>query len=204
MKVVVFGASGRTGRLVVEQALAKKHAVTAFVRDAASLGLEHPKLRVEVGDALDPFDVARAIAGQEAVVSAIGPRSGQPQNVCSESIHLIIAEMKRQGAARLLCITVPEDTGTGFLFEQIVRPLFLKDIYADKERQEAAIYKSGLDWTIVRPPLLKEGPQTGGYRLALGTTPTGGWQISRADVAHFIVNELVRPDYVHQSVSIAY
>jgi len=209
MNVIVFGASGRTGRLIVEQALEKGHTVSAFVRDptafsqAANQVNAHPKLRVVTGDALDALSVADAIAGNQAVVSAIGPRPNDNSAVCSASVQNIIAGMKRQGVARLLCITSSSDF-RGFLFEQIMKPVFLRHAYEDKERQEAQVFKSGLDWTIVRPGILRDGPRTGHYRLAVGTMPKAGWRVTRADLAEFIVHELKRADYVHQAITIAY
>ena len=204
MKVVVFGASGRTGRLVVELALAKRHAVTAFVRNPASLAEAPPLLRVVVGDALDEGAVEAVVTGQDAVVSTIGPNSNRPDNVGSASTASIVNAMRRQGIRRLLCISSADDVDAGFLFERMVKPLFLRHVFADKIAQELVVYKSGLDWTIVRPPILRDGPRTGAYRLAIGVTPKAGWRVSRADVADFIVRELGRKDYVHQAVGIAY
>jgi len=203
MKVVVFGAAGRTGRLVVEQALDKQHTVTAFMRRRDSLA-EGPLLRLFVGDALDQSAVDEAVCGQDAVVSAIGGSSNRPDSVCSQSIERIISAMQRHDVGRLLCITTADDVDSGFLFEKMIKPIFLRHVFADKAAQELAIYKSGLDWTIVRPPILRDGPRTGAYRLAIGVTPKGGWRVSRADVAEFIVRELARKDYVHQTVGIAY
>lgn len=209
VNVIVFGASGRTGRLIVEQALEKDHAVTAFVRDPTAFSKEalvlsaHPKLRVFAGDALDAAAVAEALEGQQAVVSAIGPRSKEGANICAASARNIIAGMKRQGVSRLLCITSSSDF-QGFLFEQIVKPVFLRAAFEDKEQQEAQIFKSGLDWTIVRPGILRDGPRSGRYRLAVGAMPKAGWRVTRADLAEFIVRELKRSDYVHQAITIAY
>ncbi|HZV79934.1 MAG TPA: SDR family oxidoreductase [Candidatus Binatus sp.] len=204
MNIVVFGASGRTGRLVVEEALDKGHAVTAFVRHRHAGAEEHPKLRVIVGDAVDAGAVEAAISGQDGVVSVLGPDSRRPDDVCSESTERIIASMKRQGVARLIAVTAATDIEGGFLFDKIVRPLFMRRIYEDKERQEMSIFKSGLDWTIIRPPILRDGPRTGAYRLAIGAAPKGGWRVSRADVAELIVKELPRKDYVHQALVVAY
>jgi putative NADH-flavin reductase len=204
MKVVVFGASGRTGRLVVEQALEKGHAVTAFVRESFPAAVEHPKLRVVVGDVLDERSVEDAIAGQDAVVSTLGPAPRADDSICSRSIVCIIAAMKSQSVGRLIVVTSASDIEGGFLFEKIVRPLFLQRVFDDKERQEMEIFKSGLDWTIVRPPILRDGPRTGGYRLSTAGAPQGGWRVSRADLADFIVRELPRKDYIHQALVIAY
>ena len=209
MNVIVFGASGRTGRLVVEQALEKGHAVTAFVRNPTAFSKEalglaaHPKLRVLAGDVLDAAAVAEALEGQQGVISAIGPRPKESVNICSVSARNIIAGMKRHGVSRLVCITSSSDF-QGFLFEQIVKPIFLKQAYEDKEQQEAQIFKSGLDWTIVRPGILRDGPRTGRYRLAVSTMPKAGWRVTRGDLAEFIVRELKRSDYVHQAITIAY
>jgi putative NADH-flavin reductase len=204
MKVIVFGASGRTGRLVVEQALEKGHAVTAFVRESFPAAVEHPKLRIVVGDVLDERSVEAAIGGQDAVVSTLGPAPRADDSICSQSIVRIIAAMKGQGVGRLIVVTSASDIEGGFLFEKIVRPLFLQQVFDDKERQEMEIFKSGLDWTIVRPSILRDGPRTGGYRLSVGGAPQGGWRVSRADLADFIVRELPRKDYIHQALVIAY
>ena len=209
MNVIVFGASGRTGRLVVEQALEKGHAVTAFVRDPTAFSQDagvirtHPKLRVLAGDAFDAGAVAEAIEGHQAVVCAIGPRPKENSGVCAASTQNIIAGMKRHGVARLLCVTSSSDF-QGFLFEQIMKPIFLRRAYEDKEKQEAQIFKSGLDWTIVRPGILRDGPRSGRYRLAVGVMPKTGWRVTRSDLAEFIVRELKRSDYVHQAITIAY
>jgi putative NADH-flavin reductase len=112
--------------------------------------------------------------------------------------------MKSQGVGRLIVVTSASDIEGGFLFEKIVRPLFLQQVFDDKERQEMEIFKSGLDWTIVRPSILRDGPRTGGYRLSVGGAPQGGWRVSRADLADFIVRELPRKDYIHQALVIAY
>jgi putative NADH-flavin reductase len=134
----------------------------------------------------------------------LGPDSRRPDDVCSESTERIVASMKRQGVARLIAVTAATDIEGGFLFDKIVRPLFMRRIYEDKERQEMSIFKSGLDWTIIRPPILRDGPRTGAYRLAIGGAPKGGWRVSRADVAELIVKELPRKDYVHQALVVAY
>ena len=204
MRVVVFGAAGRTGRLVVEQALDKRHKVTAFVRRGDSMTEGPPALRVVVGDALDQGAVDEVISGHDAVVSAIGSSSNEADDVCSRTIANIINAMRRHNVGRLLCVTSADDVDSGFLFDKVVKPLFLRQVFADKAAQELAIYRSGLDWTIVRPPILRDGPRTSAYRLAIGVTPKGGWRVSRADVAEFIVRELGRKDYVHQTVGIAY
>ena len=188
----------------MELALAKRHAVTAFVRNPASLAEAPPLLRVVVGDALDEGAVEAVVTGQDAVVSTIGPNSNRPDNVGSASTASIVNAMRRQGIRRLLCISSADDVDAGFLFERMVKPLFLRHVFADKIAQELVVYKSGLDWTIVRPPILRDGPRTGAYRLAIGVTPKAGWRVSRADVADFIVRELGRKDYVHQAVGIAY
>jgi putative NADH-flavin reductase len=204
MKVVVFGASGRTGQLVVRQALEKGHRVTAFARALPADPIAHPKLRVVTGDALDRAAVGAAVEGQDAVVSTIGPSGGGSQTICTESIVNIIKAMKDHGVARLVVLTSATDMEGGFLYDRIVRPLFLRKVYEDKERQEMEVFKSGLDWTIVRPPIMRDGPRTGAYRVAIGTPPKGGWRVSRADVAEFMVRELARKDYVHQAIAIAY
>ncbi len=105
MRLIVFGASGATGRQLVEQALAANHEVTAFVRNPARFRIEHPRLTVTQGDALDPQRVSAAIAGQDAVLYAIGTNRRSTLTVCTESTRHIIAAMKQHGMRRLVCLT---------------------------------------------------------------------------------------------------
>ena len=196
MKVVVFGSTGGTGRELVRQALELGHEVAAFARHAEALGIVHKRLRIIEGNALRQASVDKAIEGQEAVLSALGTRSlFKHITLLSQSAKLIVGSMERRGVRRLIVETslgVGDSRGQLGLFGTWIGvKVFLTRIYADKERQEAIITGCSLDWTIVRPAMLTNGPMTGHCRTwtgaALGPPAT---RISRSDLAHLMLSIL--------------
>jgi len=210
MKIVVFGSTGGTGRELVGQALDLGHDVTAFARNPEDLGVVHNRLRVVRGDALRQASVDAAIAGQEAVLSALGTRSlFKHITLLSQSTEHIVDSMKRQGVRRLIVETslgVGDSKGQlGVIGTWIVVKVFLARVYADKERQEAIIAASDLDWTIVRPAMLTHGTLTGHYRTWTGA-PVGpaATHISRPDVAHLMLSILNKTETYKRSVNCAY
>lgn len=204
MRIVVFGASGRTGREVVQQCLARQHAVTAFVRQAGKLALRHPQLQIVESDVSDARAVSRTIADQDAVVSTLGVGVPfKPDPAVVDGIQHILAGMSVAGVRRLIYqsfIGVRESrAGVGFVL-RFVAPLPLRHEIADHERKEALVRASELDWTIVRPPKLTDAPATGAYRVGedistWAPVPT----LARADVAAFIVRELEQPQFVRKA-----
>jgi putative NADH-flavin reductase len=209
MKILIVGATRGIGRQVLEQALAARHAVTALVRDVRRLDVQHEQLQVVKGDILDANSVALAMAGQEAVCCSIGvkvPWLTVP--VFSEGTRNLLEAMKKSGVGRLVCVTgigAGDSRGHGgFLFDRLFFPLLLKAVYADKDRQESLIKASELDWVIARPGFLTNGPLTGRYRAITDLSGvTAGW-ISRADVAHFILQQLVAPSHLRQTPLLTY
>ncbi|TGE19949.1 NAD(P)-dependent oxidoreductase [Hymenobacter elongatus] len=210
MKVLVFGASGATGRQLVQQALNQQFSVTAFVRDPAKLTLRHPNLRVVQGDILRAETVHQAVAGHDAVLSGLGVKKNQSgDTTLSDGTQHIIDAMQRHGVRRFICESSlgvgSSKSEPGFLFGKIIAPLFLKHIMADKERQEALIQHSALDWTIVRPAGLTNGKATGGYKVALSFANASiKGRISRADVAQFMLQQLTTDAFVGRAVGISY
>jgi len=211
MKIALFGATGATGQLVLEQALARGHTVTALVRTPSKLTTTHERLAVIQGDATDPAAVEKAVAGQEAVISTIGSGSNTKHvTLYSTCIRNIIDAMEKQKVERLLCISAGgaypgKDPGAPFILNYIVKPLFLKDVFADMARMEEAVKQSRLAaWTIVRPPRLVDTPATGNYRQERTYSIKGGNKMGRADLAAFMVNELDAGKYVRQGVAVAY
>ncbi|RYU84428.1 NAD(P)-dependent oxidoreductase [Hymenobacter persicinus] len=210
MKVLVFGASGGTGRQLVVQALEQQFSVTAFVRDPTRFELKHPNLRVVAGDILQPATIQAVVAGQDAVLSALGVKRNQVgDTTLSDGTQNILEAMWEHGVRRFICATslgVGSSRGEeGFLFRRVVRPLFLKHVFADKERQEALIQASPLDWTIVRPAGLTNGARTGGYKVALSFAQARiKGRISRADVADFMLKQLATDAFVGRAVGISY
>lgn len=205
MRIVVFGASGRTGREVVRRALSRGHTVTAFVRQSARLPIVDPHLEVIEGDVANLTAVQGAIAHQDAVVSSLGvgkPLKHDPDVIAG--VQHIISGMQAQGVRRLIYqsfIGVTESrSAVGFVLRYIA-PLPLRHEIADHEAKEALVKASPTEWTIVRPPKLTDGPASGTYRV--GEHISTGKPIpllSRADVAQFIVQELEHPVFVLKAV----
>src|SRR4030095_15088985 len=180
---------------------------TALARNPSAVASEDPRLRVVEGNALDVSSVEAAGAGQDAVLSALGTRSARPTTLFSESTHNVISAMDKHGVRRLICITgigVGENKGhVVFLYDRIIRPFVVKNVYEDKERQEEAIKQSDLDWVIVRPARLTDKPAKGEYRVYLGGSYTAT-KISRADVAAFMLAQLTDDTYVRKTPVISY
>jgi putative NADH-flavin reductase len=204
MNILIVGATRGIGRQLVEQALAAGHSVTALVREPRRLAAQHERLKVVKGDILDPVSVARAMAGQDAVCCTIGVNVPLPPvTVFSEGTRNLLEAMKKAGVKRLVCVTgigAGDSKGHGgFFYDCVVRPFLFWPVYADKDRQESLIKASDADWTIVRPGFLTNGPLTKNYRTPTDLTGvTAGW-ISRADVAHFMLNALESNQFLRQT-----
>jgi uncharacterized protein YbjT (DUF2867 family) len=195
MKLLILGATGGTGRAVARFAATKRHEVTILARRPEA-ARDVGEARIVAGDALDRAAVARALDGAEAVVSALGTPVSPFREVTllSAATHILVGEMQRRGVSRLVAITgmgAGDSAGHGgFLFDRLFKPLMLRKVYADKDRQEAIIRGSGLDWTIVRPAVLNDKPARGSVRALTDLSGFQGGGISREDVAGFILDEL--------------
>jgi putative NADH-flavin reductase len=203
VKVLIIGATGATGRILMGEALAQGHEVTALARNPSAVAPEDYRPRVLQGNALDPSSVETAVAGQDAVLSALGTRSTRPTTLFSESTQNVISAMKKHGVRRLVCITGIGAGHGGFLYDRIILPFVVKNVYEDKDRQEEAIKQSELDWVIVRPARLTDEPARGEYRVFLGGAYAAK-KISRADVAAFMLAQLTDDTYVHKTPVISY
>jgi nucleoside-diphosphate-sugar epimerase len=202
MRLLVIGATGGTGRELVQQALAQGHQVTAFVRDPARLQIEHANLRIAQGDVLDYATVEAAMPGQDAVLSALGhKRFLYPNKIQSEGMRNILGAMKSCDVPRLVCETalgIGNSVGRlGLPHTFFILPLILQFYMWDKLRQEVLIMASDRDWVIVRPGVLKNGPARGEYRHG---RDVGNYfwpvSIARADVADFMLKQLQEDAYL--------
>ena len=208
MRLLIFGATGGTGRELVSQALDRGHSVTAFARDPAGLD-QRDGLRGIAGDVLDAAAVERAVAGHEEVLCALGRSAARPGTVRSQGTRNIIRAMERAGPRRLICQST---IGIGDsrpllppLHRYLLVPLLLRRTFAEHERQEAAVRSSRLDWTIVRAGALSDGERTGSYRHGFPPTEHSiEFEISRADVADFALRLLADGTCMHQLPCVSY
>jgi putative NADH-flavin reductase len=214
MTIVVFGANGPTGQLLVRQGLADGHAITAVTRHPETFSLRHERLQMLRGDVFDPASVEQAVAGHDAVLSTLGvPYSRKAINVYSEGVAHIVEAMKHTGVRRLVCVsssaTDPAlrfmDTGGGFFFERILKPLITltigRTMYADMGKMETLVMNSGLDWTIVRPSGLFDTPAVTAYQMA--ERHIRGRFTARADLADCLLHQLTTDEYLHKAVAVA-
>jgi putative NADH-flavin reductase len=195
MKIVVFGASGRTGLLTVFQALEKGHNVTAFSRKASSVTIQHKNLVIIEGDILVYEKVKQAVEGQDVVISTLGVESRKYTTVLSEGTANIIRAMNESDVNRFICMSSAGILGndSGFWFGKIFLPLFLKQVFEDKKRQMKLLQESNLEWVIIRPVGLTDAPKTGKYQI-YNENP-GSSTIPRADVADFMLKLLTDKKY---------
>ncbi len=203
-RILVLGATGGTGRLIVAQALARGHDVAVLVRSAEK-AKDLGNVTVIVGDARDEQALRRAVKGRDAVVSAIGSSVSPFREVTlfSTATKALIAAMKAEGAKRLVAITgigAGNSVGHGgFLFDRVIFPLLLRKVYADKNRQEAIIRDSGLDWVLVRPAILSNKPGRGDVRALTDLSHFHGGSIAREDVARFVLDQVGSDKWLWQA-----
>lgn len=209
MKITVFGSSGRTGHELVSQALERGHEVTAFDRVPPHVAEKHPKLRIMQGDALDRASVEAAIDERDAVLSALGHSRLWKDTSFSDEVRNILAAMDAREVRRLILVSSlgagESKDQQGLFYNLLLIPVFLRNVLWDKESAEELVRESHLDWTVVRPGVLTDGPRTGTYRLGFATTEVpASPHISRADLAHFMLEELASGRCVKQCPGIFY
>ena len=205
MKLAIFGATGKTGIELVKQALEQGHAVTAFVRDSARLGIEDERLNFVIGDVFESASVTEAVQGQDAVICALGAGSDLKKTTIRTTGTInIISGMQKYNVKRLMVVTA---MGTGeswddlSLFNKFFFATLLKSSRDDHETQEAAIKESGLDWTIVRPSGLTDTPRTNAYDVGENILAKTS-KIARSDVADLILKELGQNTLIGKAVTI--
>jgi putative NADH-flavin reductase len=220
MKLTILAATGGIGRQLLDQAVAAGHDVTAVVRNPAKLSRPVRAVAADLAAAV-PADLEPAVRGADAVLSGLGPRSGAEVGVAERGTLAVVRAMQATGARRIVVVSAApigtvaspgrpapprHDPGDGPLMRTLLTPMVrvvLRSHYADLARMEDVLRDSGLDWTVVRPPRLTDRPLTGTYRIAYGRNIRGGWRIPRADVAHYMLAALDRPETVKQVVGIA-
>ena len=203
MQLFLLGATGRIGRHLVHIALEHGHFVTAFARSPEKIGITHERLRAVRGDLFNAEQMARSLEGHDALLSSFGPAT---LNACTlrRDFGRTLATALRKSAVRRFQLV-----SSALLFpdlnivSRVLQTTIFRQMLPDMAAMEAEVIGDDLDWTIVRPPRLTNGPGKHAYRVADGHLPKNGFLISRADVAHFMIGEAERPAHVKQIVGVA-
>jgi len=195
MRVTVFGASGRTGRRVVEQGLERGHEITAFVRDASRFGASHQRLTVVEGDARDPDAVAAAVRGADAIISVLALMKPEDEPGYSEATRTIVEAAGREGVQRIV-VTANNDV---FGDDEVTGEFA---VHAREHRRNRETLKaSGLDWTIVAAGWVVDEAGTGSYQAVVGAKAAKR-KISPADFASAVLDALERDDWIAHIVGV--
>ncbi|MGE0405707.1 MAG: NAD(P)-dependent oxidoreductase [Candidatus Korobacteraceae bacterium] len=200
MKVLVLGATGSVGRLLVEEVLRRGYEVSALVRNPERLGPWKDRVKIVVGNALDPEAMERAVAGQDAVLYALAEKSPGQTTLFSETTRILLNAMEHNKVRRLVALTGVGSGETkghgGFLYDRIYFPLFTRRIYEDKDRQEALIRKSSLEWIIVRAAVFREGKARSEFQAVTDVRGVTLRRIARREVAKFMVDQLTDDQFL--------
>lgn len=209
VNVVVFGATGDTGRWITDRAVQAGHEVTAFVRDPGRMPVVPDRVKVVRGDVLDAASVDGAVAGQNAVLSALGSSARNPAPVLSTGVRHILDAMERHHVRRIVALSAAGALGesAGFLFGNLGLRIFrmwLPEVYGAHRKMLEELQRRGVDWIAVRAVLLTNAPPKGRYRVAIEGIPRWGFRISRPDVAEFMVRQMTSDEFVRKMPAIAY
>ena len=200
MKLFVIGATGRTGREIVQQALERGHQVTAFVRSPESITLKNERLTVLNGNAMDEKQLFDAMQNHDAVLSALGPRRVfKPSSLLHDSALATTRAMHRSGVKRLVILSAAAHFPG--IPNRIVS-FILRSHMRDSLDMEEVVRASGLDWTIARPPRLTEEDYTS-YRSREGAAPKMGFTLARKAVAAFMLDAIEQQKHFRKIVGIA-
>jgi putative NADH-flavin reductase len=212
MKVSIFGASGATGQLLAGSCLAAGYDVTALLRNPSTFPLRGG-IRVVEGNVFDPSKVKRTVEGADVVLSALGARSLGREDVLERGVPLIVAAMQQAGVQRIIALgsagalsdsLKKQPAWRRWFVQKIVYNTFLKWPVASQVSQWQTLSTSGLDWTMVMPPMLTNGSARGVYRIDGDALPPHGMRISRGDVAGFMMQQIGNPQWVGKGVYIAW
>jgi putative NADH-flavin reductase len=210
MRLTIFGATGKSGECLVNQALAQGHQITAVVRDPKRLNVpSNERVRVVTADVMDPDGIVVTVADADAVLSALGPPQKGPTTVLQDSTRSIIAAMDKSRSRRLVTTisgSMVDDTGDGPFLRYVGKPMarrMLKNVCSDMRQAESEIHASDLDWTIVRPPRLTDKAGIGKYRKAVDQNVSRGFTISRADLALCVLELLNDPTTIGRHIFVA-
>lgn len=210
-RLAILGGTGRSGRLLIDMALAAGHEVRVLARDPARLHRQDPRLVPVTGDARDPEAVARLLEGVDAVLSALGPVRGEARGdgsgVMTRAAENLVAAMPGAGVTRLISMTgagVAQPGDQPKVFDRVIRTalrLSQPDVLRDSEGHVARLRASDLDWTVVRVPMLIDGPA---QSVRAGKVGDIGPRVSRASVATFMLEQLESDRWLRQAPAISH
>lgn len=210
-KLIIFGATGATGKEVVKQSLEQGCEVTVIVRNTSAVQLGHPNLRIVQGDVLQPASFIKEITGKDAVISCLGIGSStKPTVVYSQGIKNILTAMEHANITRLICISAGalySNKNMGMVIQVLTRFVLQKifrNLYADMRLMEKTLESTDIDWTILRPPMLKNSPLTKKFRVAIQCNIKHPFSISRADLAWYMVSIIEAAETNKTKIEIAY
>lgn len=207
MRICVIGATGGTGLHFVKLALEAGHELTALVRDRQRLPMESPRLRVVTGNVLDSATVDYALRDCDALVSMLGVALGQPAGTTrSTGTRVLVEAMQRSPVKRLVAVSTV-GVGTSRAAQSLASRWLLPRLIgaqrlAEADLQEQIIASSGLDWTVLRPPRLVDGPPTGRYRSGVTIRTSMSSKVPRADLAQALLDELVKGQFVRAATTV--
>ena len=209
MKLLIIGASRGIGKTLLQEALKEDHQVRVLARTPEKIETEDPRLEIVKGDVRELDSVRAAAEGVEFVCSCIGvPITFKPVDLFSSAATNLVAVAQQQPGLKLIAVTgigAGDSKGHGgFLYDSIFKPLFLRTIYEDKDREEEIIRASATDWLIVRPAGLTNGPRTGRYRILTDLDGIVAVRISRLDVADFILAQISQPTHFGETPMLTY
>lgn len=199
----MIGATGATGRHVLDSALKSGDAITVLARRPEALDDVRDRITVIAGDATSPDDVARAMRGRDAVIATLGRRKSlRARDLFTRAAEAVVIAAGRTGVSRLVWMSsfgVGDTFRDAAILQKIVYRTLLRDLYRNKSASERIIRESGLDWTIVYPTSLFDGPLTGKYRADDRIRMKGYPRISRADVADFLCKAVRDDGWIRRS-----
>ncbi len=205
MKIVLFGASGKTGRIVLDLALNAGHEVTAVVRDASKITAEHKNLTVKTANLFDENSVVEVSNGAQLAISCLGGDANNKSTLLSDMIKIIVPAIKQAGVKEIFHISSAgiHDEMPGIIAKLFVN-LFFKNAIADHKIAANIIINSGLDYLILRPLSLIDGEMTKNFRTSDVSVPSGGKNISRQDVAYFLTQAIGKAEFKNKSICLCY
>lgn len=202
MRLFILGATGGTGKQLVELALQRGHHVTAFVRSPQKIP-RHERLTIVEGDPHNTEQLARALPRHDAILSALGAIGRGQTTLLGDCAHSTIAAGTTSGVKRLFVVSSALLFPDAGLIGAVLSRFVFGHVLRDSLEMEQVVKNSSLDWTIVRPVRLTNGSCTGRWRCEADRIPRGGFSISRADVAHFLLDAVEKDAYLKQVIGLS-